>query len=275
MDLPLWIPEPTNRVSLGGLSLMHGGPAGMHLPEHEHPEVQLGLHFPATRQHKRAPIDVLPAYFTLIPSGKPHRGGWSIGSEVIVVHFSQSLIEQASNELLRNSLSEVLAQSCASDPVLQGMGYALLREFKSGGITDLLYAESIGIVLTRHLVRQWTFLPQPRIMKGKLTAGQLRKTFDAIEEDLKNGPTISALASALDMGTHHFTRLFGRSTGTSPYQFIVRRRLTHACHLLKTTRMSLTDIALELGFVSHSHFTSVFRHHYGTPPSVYRLRAKN
>ena len=247
----------------------------MHLPEHEHPEVQLGFHFPAVGRNRKASIDALPAYFTLIPSGKPHRGGWSSGSEVIVAQFSRSLMEQASSELLKRSTSEVLAESCAGDPVLQGMGYALLREFRSGGITDPLYVESIGIVLTRHLVRQWTSSPPPRIVKGRLTAGQLRKTFDAIEADLKNGPTISVLATALAMGPHHFTRLFGRSTGTSPYQFIVRRRLAHARHLLKTTGMSLTDIALELGFVSHSHFTSVFRQHHGTPPSAYRLRAKS
>jgi AraC family transcriptional regulator len=47
--------------------------------------------------------------------------------------------------------------------------------------------------------------------------------------------------------------------------------LARARVLLEATSLPLTDIALELGFVSHSHFTSVFKQHHGTTPKAYRL----
>jgi AraC family transcriptional regulator len=273
MNSPVWVPDLNNRVTHGGLCLMHGGPSGMQLPEHEHPEVQLGLHFTAPAVRGNASADPHVAHVTLVPSGKPHRGGWTNGSEVIVAHFSRSILEQASDEVLTRCPSEVFALTCGSDPLLHALGYALRRQFKSGGIADPVYVDAISVVLTRHLMTRWTPSPQRRVVRGKLTATQLRKTFAFIEAHLKDAPSISALAAELHMGPHHFTRLFGRSTGMSPYQFIQRKRVERACLLLETTDLTLTDIAFELGFVSHSHFTAVFRQHYAVTPSAYRSRS--
>ncbi len=60
--LPIWKPQRETRIDLPELCFMHGGPAGMHLPEHEHSEVQLERHFPrklAGMQHK---ADQSPAF---------------------------------------------------------------------------------------------------------------------------------------------------------------------------------------------------------------------
>jgi AraC family transcriptional regulator len=266
-----WTPTLQNRIVFPEMQLMHGGPIGMRLPEHEHADIQVGMHFvsPHTPQRPRI-ISDLPSYFSLIPSGKPHVGQWRDGSEVVVTLLSKTQVERASDELLRSSSSEILSTPCAVDPVILSLGSVLRREFLSGGIGDPLFVEAIGMVLTGHLVRRWSSVPRHRAMKGSLSPSQLRKTLDAIDHWLQTGIRIKALADQLGMGTHQFTRLFRQSMGCSPYRFVIQRRIERGRALLEKSSLPLVEIALELGFVSQSHFTSVFHREVRTTPQSYR-----
>jgi AraC-like DNA-binding protein len=53
---------------------------------------------------------------------------------------------------------------------------------------------------------------------------------------------------------------------------VLRRRLRDALEMLLDTRESITRVALEHGFASHSHFTDAFRREFGVPPSRVRSR---
>ena len=195
---------------------MHGGPQEMCLPEHEHPEVQIGVHFVSVQRHGKTPVaNDSPAYFSLIPSGKPHAGGWADGSEVVVTLLPKLQVEYAAGELLRSSCSEIVGTSCAVDPIILSMGTTLRNEFLGGGLEDPLFVEAVGTVLTGHVVRHWSSRPSQRSMKGQLSPYQLRRTLDAIESWMPSGIRVSALADQLGMGTHQFTRLF-RQTAALP-----------------------------------------------------------
>lgn len=265
----IWMPTHQNRIVFPEMQVMHGGPIGMRLPQHEHPEIQIGMHF-VSPLISSSVISDFPSYFSLIPSGKPHVGQWRDGSEVVVTLLSKTQVERASDELLRSSSSEIVSAPCAVDPVMLSLGNLLRREFLSGGIGDPIFVESIGTVLTGHVVRRWSSAPRHRSMKGSLSPGQLRKTLDAIDSWMPLGIRVKALADQLGMGTHQFTRHFGQSMGCSPYRFVVQRRIERARFLLEKSSLPLAEIALELGFVSQSHFTSVFRREVRTTPQSYR-----
>jgi AraC family transcriptional regulator len=47
--------------------------------------------------------------------------------------------------------------------------------------------------------------------------------------------SLAELAAIAQVGSHHFADLFKRSTGLSPYQYIIQQRLAKAQELLKTT----------------------------------------
>jgi AraC family transcriptional regulator len=68
----------------------------------------------------------------------------------------------------------------------------------------------------------------------------------------------------------HFSRSFSVSFGMPPHRYVQKRRIEAASRMLRSER-SIVDIALELGFYSHTHFTRVFREHTGTTPT--RLRS--
>ena len=266
-----WKPTPQNCVVANEMTVMHGGPIGMSLPEHEHPEIQICMHFVSTQiRGKAQPAGDIPTYFSLVPSGKRHVGGWDHGSEAVVTHLSKLQIERAAGELLRSSRYEILSAACAVDPVLLAMGRVLRREFLQGGIADPLFIEAVGTVIAGHVVRRWSAQPGQLSMKGRLSPIQIRKTLDAIQAWMPSGIRIAALAGQLGMGTHQFTRLFRQTMGHSPYRFVMMRRVEQARALLEATALPLAEIALELGFVSQSHFTSVFHREMRTTPQAYR-----
>ncbi|HSN18741.1 MAG TPA: helix-turn-helix transcriptional regulator [Gammaproteobacteria bacterium] len=84
------------------------------------------------------------------------------------------------------------------------------------------------------------------------------------------GPvTLEALAERLDVSPFRLCRAFRQATGGSLHQHLLRLRLVTALERLPAYQDRLTDLALELGFSSHSHFTQTFRSHFGMPPSAW------
>lgn len=81
-----------------------------------------------------------------------------------------------------------------------------------------------------------------------------------------------------DLATHsgcspfHLARLFRQVTGHSLHGYRTELRLRSALDGLASPSCELVTLALSLGYSSHSHFTSVFRHAFGVTPSEVRGR---
>ena len=60
--------------------------------------------------------------------------------------------------------------------------------------------------------------------------------------------------------------------GIAPHRHLVKRRLERARELLERTDLSILQVAVEVGYCSQSHFTTVFRRATGLTPRRYRTR---
>jgi AraC family transcriptional regulator len=83
--------------------------------------------------------------------------------------------------------------------------------------------------------------------------------------------SLSEIADRLRVSPFHLSRVFKETTGTGLHQYVTQLRLRRALAHLEDPRCSLTEIALDLGFSSHSHFTAAFRQAFATSPSRLRL----
>jgi AraC family transcriptional regulator len=99
---------------------------------------------------------------------------------------------------------------------------------------------------------------------------------DAVEEAkraIASAPSRSIpfreLARSVGYSPFELCRQFRRETGFTLTQFRHSIRLRMALELLRSRR-GLTEIALDLGYTSHSHFTAAFRNYFGITPSRYR-----
>lgn len=71
----------------------------------------------------------------------------------------------------------------------------------------------------------------------------------------------------------HVSEVFREIVGISPYRYQLQLRLTRASELL-SKQDDLARLALDLGFSSHSHFTTAFRQRFGDTPEKYRARLR-
>jgi AraC-like DNA-binding protein len=90
-----------------------------------------------------------------------------------------------------------------------------------------------------------------------------------IAESFTEKVTLEALAQGLGVSPFRLCRAFRQATGGSLHQHLMRLRLVTALEKLPEYRERLTDLALDLGFSSHSHFTQSFRGYFGRAPSAY------
>ena len=87
--------------------------------------------------------------------------------------------------------------------------------------------------------------------------------------------TLKGIARQVGVSAYHVCRLFRRVTGMRLHQYRLRLRLRQALTEVVGTRRSLTDIALDAGFSSHSHFTDIFHHEFDATPSSVRAVIPN
>jgi AraC family transcriptional regulator len=98
----------------------------------------------------------------------------------------------------------------------------------------------------------------------------LRRIRDYVESRLADELDVRTMAHVAGLSPAHFSRAFAATVGMTPFRYVMSRRLSRARELLERTDRSALDIALDVGFKTPSHFTSVFRSEFGVTPRAIR-----
>jgi AraC-like DNA-binding protein len=93
---------------------------------------------------------------------------------------------------------------------------------------------------------------------------------NAIASNLDRNVTLHELCTAMHCSPWQLCRAFRRATGQTLTSYRHALRLQVALERLRHRDTDLTELALELGYSSHSHFTHVFHRHLGITPSQVR-----
>lgn len=103
-----------------------------------------------------------------------------------------------------------------------------------------------------------------------LSEKTLKAIVDYIESEISFAISVSEMAEIATQSRFYFARTFRASTGRSPHSYVMDSRLRRAEFLLSETDISLSQIANDSGFNSHSHFTTTFKKRIGITPGQYR-----
>lgn len=136
---------------------------------------------------------------------------------------------------------------------------------------DRFYAEGHAVALLAVLATR--FSRPAKITRGGLPPRCLKKLLDYIQANLCNEMSLRDMASVAELSESQLVRAFRASTGFTPIAYLADLRLKEARRLLVSTNLSLSEIALHLGFADQSHFTRRFREATGMTPSLYRRMA--
>lgn len=97
---------------------------------------------------------------------------------------------------------------------------------------------------------------------------------DVIARQFRENLSLSEIAREVGSSVFHLARVFKARTGFSLHAYRTQLRLRAALERLSEPGVDLIEIALDLGFSSHSHFTETFRRSFGKTPSVVRPSVK-
>ena len=98
----------------------------------------------------------------------------------------------------------------------------------------------------------------------------IKKTIQYINCHINETIEIDELVKLTRWEKHHFSRMFNKYVGMTPYQYILNQKIDYSKSLLIETNKQIIDIAFELGFNSHSNFSIRFKKISGYTPEDYR-----
>ncbi|HTR84176.1 MAG TPA: helix-turn-helix domain-containing protein [Reyranella sp.] len=103
-----------------------------------------------------------------------------------------------------------------------------------------------------------------------LTQATLRRVGGYVDNHLDGDLSVEILAGVAGLSASHFARAFKKSSGKTPYWFVLERRLAEARRLLRESSLPLAEVAMRVGFADQSHFARRFRQQAGVAPSQFR-----
>ena len=107
-------------------------------------------------------------------------------------------------------------------------------------------------------------------LQGGLAPWQAKYIRSFIEDKLDSSIRATDLAGVVRLSTSHFFRAFRQTFGESPLAYIMQRRIRRAQELMLTSRLPLSQVALECGMCDQAHLCRVFRRIVGINPNAWR-----
>lgn len=100
----------------------------------------------------------------------------------------------------------------------------------------------------------------------------LKRAISIMERSIETPDSPSLIAEELGISTRQLERLFGRYLNSTPKHYFMEMRLQRAQNLLVQSEQSVTEIAMACGFRTTSHFSKVYRAHFGQSPIAQRAK---
>jgi AraC-like DNA-binding protein len=159
------------------------------------------------------------------------------------------------------------------DAAIERLAWSLMRVEDLKPTAAELYVEAITTAILARLLN-------PNLHRSKvehpvtdgLPKWRLKRVLNFIEANLAEPLSLERLAACAGLSRMYFAAQFKAATGVRPHEYLIRRRVEFASELLRETTKPLVEIALDVGFQTQAHFTTVFRRLMGETPNRWRQK---
>ena len=202
------------------------------------------------------------------------RGIFRGAYDVLHLHVPNAMVaEYVDSEYAQTRSTPLVADHPIVDPVIERLARSLIHAEELGGAFGQSYADGISLAITAQLFggsRDAASPRRPRV--SGLSRWRLRRATEFMAANLAEPISLVEIAAATGLSRMHFAAQFRVATGLRPHEYLLQRRIERAQLLLLTSRMPLAELALEVGFKTQAHFTTVFARVVGETPNVWRQR---
>jgi len=212
----------------------------------------------------------VPGCVAILPAGIPYSGVGRGPARTTVFGLRTEVLAAAVRTRGARRVELKPAYGIVDTFIGEAIG-VLAADVRDGCPMGSLYGDSIIAAIAAHLIRHYS--ADPRVDQVNLKSDNVRRERirQHILDQLGSSLTLQDMAAALGLDLYSFSRWFKESFGVSPHQYVLEARIDRARRLLNTTALSLVDVALDCGFSSQSHLTSVFKRFMGTTPAAFRM----
>jgi AraC family transcriptional regulator len=187
-------------------------------------------------------------------------------------YLPRQAIVEAGDELGERPIAGLASHpgECFRDAIIENIGRTLLSIFDRAPANQSLIDHLLQGLCAYMASAYGGSAPHPDIVKGALAPWQQRFVTQMMRERIFEGISISELADACGLSAGALARGFKKSTGMSPHQWLLSRRVDLALEMMADPGMSLAEIAFKAGFSDQSHFSRVFAQKMGVAPGAWR-----
>jgi AraC family transcriptional regulator len=166
---------------------------------------------------------------------------------------------------------ELRCEPKLADPRVRALVGAANAERVAGFPSGRLYLDSVEQALALALVDAYAVRQLPvRMYRGGLGPGRLRRVVELVHSKMDSELSLEEMAKSAGLSTAHFARMFHKSTGETPHQFVLRHRIERAKEMLRSADARVIDVTLACGFKTQARFTRVFRSTCGITPAEFK-----
>ncbi len=250
---------------------------GLELPEHHHPAILLAMQMNAQVGGGWRSED--PQGATFIDAGTLTLHGrssckpavWDGVYNRLLFELDPALLERLTEGRLAGGTIEIDNRSNFKDLRLENLLKVLHEELRQGAPTGRMFGEQVGNSVAMLLAKQYAKVaPRMYGSGGRLSVPCLKRVFEYVEAHLHLDIHLSDLAKTAVMSAFYFARLFKNTTGKSPHQFLLARRMERAKEMLRNADISIFEVGMRVGYSDRKHFRNVFRREVGASPSEFR-----
>lgn len=165
---------------------------------------------------------------------------------------------------------------CASDVFWRHR--ELVQKLESGAPLEHLWADVTALQIVADVLESAFSRhgSKPERRRKDTDADHVERTEAAktyLAAHLGDPVTLEDVAGAVYASPFNFARIFQQQAGIPVHRYLTMLRLRASLERLAEGEEDITNLALDLGFSSHSHFTDVFRKEFGSTPSEIRKNA--
>ncbi|MCC7547714.1 MAG: helix-turn-helix transcriptional regulator [Burkholderiales bacterium] len=210
---------------------------------------------------------------SIYPAGIPIRWEWRSRLEFLMLTLSPSYLDAVARRTFGPDAApvELWHDDGRHDPLVNNVASALLRECLAVDAGTPTFVEGLANVLCVHLIRHYN-RGAPEAHEAVHAHRGVTAAVRFIRQNFAQPITLADIAAAASISPFHLTRLFKKTLGMSPYQYLLEVRVHGANALLSigADAPTLAEVATAVGFSDQSHLTRQFKRVLGITPKQAR-----